>query len=251
MAWTAPSAGTEFAVNEVVTASKMNTKITDNLRYLKGLDGAIALSDRLSIPASTQTANAGYRHAGASSDVTAIEGYDSAGISALIVGVNRHFDGTAFAHLISGRAGSVLQITDNTLAYNTYPASSLTATTRLALDASGRLGVGQATPTGPLQVKGALGTWTMFEATLTSGAAQTVVPTGTVNYGLWWAAIVRDTTAGASGTAGATISATLATKNLYTSGSDIVDLVYASNGFSLQRTGGTHSYQVTLWIMTF
>ena len=43
MAWTSPSSGAEFSVGELVTAAKMNTKITDNLRYLKGLDGNVGL----------------------------------------------------------------------------------------------------------------------------------------------------------------------------------------------------------------
>lgn len=47
MAWATPSS---FSVGEVVTATKMN-EIRDNLRYLKGLDGAIDLSDALQLGA--------------------------------------------------------------------------------------------------------------------------------------------------------------------------------------------------------
>jgi len=42
MAWTAPKT---YAVGELVTAAILNTHIRDNLKYLKGLAGAITFSD--------------------------------------------------------------------------------------------------------------------------------------------------------------------------------------------------------------
>ena len=47
MAWTAPRT---WVAGEIVTAALMNTHIRDNERYLKGLDGAITLSDALILP---------------------------------------------------------------------------------------------------------------------------------------------------------------------------------------------------------
>ena len=52
MAWTAPA---DFNTGEVVTAAKLNTHVRDNLRYLKGLDGAIALDAALSVTGSVQS----------------------------------------------------------------------------------------------------------------------------------------------------------------------------------------------------
>ncbi len=42
MAWTAPRT---WVTSEVVTAANMNSAVRDNLRYLKGLDGAITIED--------------------------------------------------------------------------------------------------------------------------------------------------------------------------------------------------------------
>lgn len=42
MAWTAPRT---WVTSEVVTAALMNSAVRDNLRYLKGLDGAITIED--------------------------------------------------------------------------------------------------------------------------------------------------------------------------------------------------------------
>jgi len=47
MAWTTPR---DWSVGEVVTEAMMDTHIKDNLRYLKGLDGVITLSDSLILP---------------------------------------------------------------------------------------------------------------------------------------------------------------------------------------------------------
>src|SRR5262245_46460563 len=44
MGWTAPAT---WAVSEVVTASKMNTHVRDNLDYLKGTAGQISLDSDL------------------------------------------------------------------------------------------------------------------------------------------------------------------------------------------------------------
>ena len=42
MAWSLPR---DWVAGEIVTASIMNTHIRDNERYLKGLDGAVTLSN--------------------------------------------------------------------------------------------------------------------------------------------------------------------------------------------------------------
>ena len=47
MAWTSPRT---YVVGEIITKSILDTHIKDNLRYLKGLDGAVTLSDALILP---------------------------------------------------------------------------------------------------------------------------------------------------------------------------------------------------------
>lgn len=47
MAWTTPAS---YSVGELVTASKLNLHVRDNLRYLKGLDGQVTLDSGLRIP---------------------------------------------------------------------------------------------------------------------------------------------------------------------------------------------------------
>ncbi len=48
MAWTAPRT---WVTGEVVTAALMNTHVRDDLRYLKGLDGAVTIEDDINIGA--------------------------------------------------------------------------------------------------------------------------------------------------------------------------------------------------------
>lgn len=47
MGWTTPR---DWTVGEIATEAIMDTHIKDNLRYLKGLDGAVTLSDALILP---------------------------------------------------------------------------------------------------------------------------------------------------------------------------------------------------------
>jgi len=47
MGWTAPR---DWTVGEIITEAMMDTHVKDNLRYLKGLDGAVTLSDALILP---------------------------------------------------------------------------------------------------------------------------------------------------------------------------------------------------------
>lgn len=44
MPWTTPAS---YSVGEVVTASKLNTQVRDNLEYLKGLDGVIVFDNTI------------------------------------------------------------------------------------------------------------------------------------------------------------------------------------------------------------
>ncbi len=46
MAWTVP---TVRATGELITASIWNTDLTDNLKYLKGLSGGVALENDLTL----------------------------------------------------------------------------------------------------------------------------------------------------------------------------------------------------------
>jgi hypothetical protein len=52
MAWTTPAS---YAVSEVLAAAKLNTHVRDQLRYLKGLDGAVALESDVSVGLGTGT----------------------------------------------------------------------------------------------------------------------------------------------------------------------------------------------------
>lgn len=58
MSWTAPRT---WVTAEIVTASQMNTHVRDNLRYLKGLSGPVAIGDVLTSTTFVTTASAGIR----------------------------------------------------------------------------------------------------------------------------------------------------------------------------------------------
>ena len=54
MAWTAPRT---YTIGEIITKVILDAHVRDNLRYLKGLDGAVTLDDGLDLGANELTIN--------------------------------------------------------------------------------------------------------------------------------------------------------------------------------------------------
>ena len=249
MAWTAPASGSEFSVGELVTAAKMNSKITDNLRYLKGLDGAVTIDDRVNIPLTSGTNGKGLRFGDSSNQYANIQGLDLSGDSFIFFGTNRQFDGTGWQQL-NTRAAGMLLIDQDAIGYHTFPASSSTPTQRWAIDNTGNMGVGLASPQGRIHSYGSISGFLKWEYDGLDGTARTVVPDGAgdVLYGLTYWAIVR-------GSAGAVVPSTNSAGTAIAPGgmanipvgADTVQVQVAANGaVTVQRTAGSQTHKVSL-----
>lgn len=245
MAWASPASGAEFSVGELVTAAKMNSKITDNLRYLKGLDGAITLDDALIIGASG-TAKTLWLFGNA--DGTANGPLMVKNTSAGTIGVAITLDASGAT---GGRKFSFLSTANGASLVGGFAVYDSTAAVyRMAIDQNGKVGFGTLTPQGRIHTYDTISGFLKWEFDALAGTAQTVIPDGAgdVLYGLTYWAIVR-------GSGGAVVPSTNSagtaiapggTANI-TVGADTVQVQVAANGaVTVQRTAGSQTHKVSL-----
>lgn len=245
MAWTTPDT---FSVSEVVTASKLNTNIRDNLRYLKGLDGAVSLGDTLKLPPTSGTNGKGLRISDGSTDIANFQGLDTGTTSYIFFSTNRYYDGSGWQQLNS-RAGGDIQLSQDEFSYYTFAAASSTPTERMRVTRDGRLGLGVSAPTGPVHVKGAIGNWLCWEYDGVDATSRTVLPASSLSYAiLGWVACRPSN--GATATLTTLNSNTLASYNIYSVGGDTCQMAYASGGYTVARTAGSLTYKVVIFMVT-
>jgi len=149
MAWTAPAT---WSVSEVVLASKMNTHVRDNLKYLKGQAGAVVLEDRLEIPATSGTTGTGLRFATSGTSYGTVQGFNDGTNSYIFFGTNRQFDGTGWQQL-TARAASLIQLTQDVVSFSTFPAASSVPAERMRITNAGNVGIGTTAPQGILHAQ--------------------------------------------------------------------------------------------------
>lgn len=159
MAWSAPGAS-EFSVGQVVTASVMNAKIANNLRYLKGLDGAVTIEDELaSIVAAGGTLTA--------------QGTNNASFARLKLlaktGGGAAIDWRLFANVGTAAEFSIFENA---------------ADERLRIMPGGNVGIGNTAPQGKLHVSGPAGGGFMFLSANDVTSIQTIAVAGTVTNGM-------------------------------------------------------------------
>jgi hypothetical protein len=255
MGWTTPALGSEFAVAEVVTAAKMNAKLTDNLRYLKGKDGAILLEDRLTLPVTSGGNGMGLRIANGATDIANFQALDLGGLSYIFFSTNRQFDGSATWQQMNTRAAGLLQITQDALTFQTFPAASSTPTERMRIQNTGWAGFGGVIPSGPMHVKGTISSAMLFEYDGVDGTARTVLADGAgdVLYSIVGMFTVRASDGGLSSgnvTANLGLSSGTDLYNPSGAGTNVCRLLTAANGsVTVQRTAGALTYKVALWLL--
>jgi hypothetical protein len=156
MAWTTPQT---FASAEVVTASKLNLNVRDNLRYLKGLDGPIELEDRVSIATTNFPPLLATRSTGVTNSAVGAARILALSTSASIsdgFGVQ-----LSLAIGDSAANGSVATISairegSDTQAAMIFATNS-SNTERMRISQAGNVGIGEAAPLGRFHVKDGAG----------------------------------------------------------------------------------------------
>jgi hypothetical protein len=245
MAWTAPALGSEFAVAEVVTAAKMNTKLTDNLRYLKGMDSAVDIVNILNLKPAAANPEFGM-YLPASSSVAQYVMYDQAGTYRAIAGFGGSTYATtalqnSFFFLTNGASGDVVFMPNGT--------------EQVRYKVGGNVGIGTASPQGRLHAKGSIASAMLFEYDGVDNTARTVIADGAgdVLYSIVGMFTVRASDGGlSSGNVTANLGLSSGT-DLYNpggAGTNVCRLLTAANGsVTVQRTAGALTYKVALWLL--
>lgn len=256
MAWTAVTTP-YFTIGEVVTATKMNA-LSDNLRYLKGTDGPTLLENRLTLPTTSGTSGIGLRFASGGTDYASIQGMDLGGNSYVFFGTNRQFDGTGWQQLTS-RAGTAVQISQDNLTVQAFPASSSTPAERLRIvGTNGNVGIGTSTPQTRLHLYDTNGgcCFVTFNDILTGATPQVqgIIPDGSGDavYGLRCQSVVRCSTGATQGN-NVTVVATgaLVGTNIFDDGVSVCSIqITAAGAIQVSKTAGVSgtTFKVALWI---
>lgn len=239
MAWSTPPT---WAVSEVVTAARMQI-LSDDLKYLKGQAGAIALEDRVEIPTASGTTGTGLRYTSSGTGYANMQGFNDGSNSYIFFGTNRYFDGTNWQQLNS-RASGNLQLTQDAITYSTFAAASSTPVEWFRINSFGNVGIGVPTPSGRLHVSQA-GEISGAGFAINSLAAVTTVRTlfaaATIARGALFIILDRNNTGGGLNSV-ATISAIagLSGSFTYTNNDTITIAVTAGGGVTATRTVGTN-----------
>lgn len=245
MAWTAPAT---WSVAEVVTASKMNTHVRDNLKYLKGQAGPVTIEDRLTLPLVSGTDGKGLRLNNGSADFATLQSLDATGQSYIFFANNRYFDGTAW-QAMNARAGAIMNILDNEWIYYSSAAGGATLVERMRMAANGNFGIGTAAPQGKVHAVGAVGNSVHLDFNGVDATLRTLLTAGSVTA---VAAIMYAVKSSAGGTTTGITNTVPGGQTDYAdgSGSTLRIAVTAGGALTLQRVvSGTSTFKVALWVV--
>lgn len=248
MAWTPPATWT---VSELITASKMNSQIRDNLNYLKGAAGAFALDAMFTATAADSSST---RTGTLSTELIVANSNNSGGVRHAGIRFNASDTGAGTSVLpVSRVLGSFLNSTYNDSALILQTASAANTFRDVMTLRGANVGIGTTSPQGVLHCYDTISGFMKYEFDGLDGTARTLIPNGTgdVLYGVMpiWAVRASDgtTQGGAYSTGGTALVAPGGTLNIYSSGANIVQLQVAANGsVTVQRTGGALTYKVSL-----
>jgi hypothetical protein len=247
MAWTAPAT---WSVSEVVLASKMNLHVRDNLKYLKGQAGAVAIEDALMIGSA---AAPGYQAHVFATDSTATR---TGAIGAEAAIENGSTGGVRSAGLRFRAADTGATVRSAARILGSFAAATF-ADTQLVLQTMSaaetfqdvmvlrgvNVGIGTAAPAGKLHVAAAGGVTTagmVFGSVAAVTSIQTIFAAGTVSRQATFIIFDRNNTGGAGIITYPVNSVLLANNMTYVNNDTITIAVTAGGAITAQRTVGTN-----------
>jgi len=242
MAWTAPR---DWNTGEIETAAIFNTHIRDNLNYLKGNAGAVEISDTL------QATRLGVGVAPSASYVA----YFKQGNSPMRLELS-----TSAVNWLELRSTSVdatnkwaLRIRD--IAEGDFDIYDMTAgAPRMYINSAGNVGIGNTSPQGRLHGYDTISGFMHWKFDGVDGTARTVIPDGAgdVVYVISGTYVVRASDGTRSAGALGAIAPSVST-NIYDpggAGTNVLQFQVAANGsVTVQRTAGSLTYKVALWLL--
>lgn len=255
MTWTAPRT---WSTSEVVTASMMNIHVRDNLKFLKGQSGDIYLEDDVGVGTSTPVANI---NAAATRALT-VSSIGSGESGGLFMEGNRTTDAAVgqigflnvaatgtdkrIALIISNRENSN---DSGNLRFFTRNAGTLGEAVRI--DRAGNVGIGTTAPQGLLHAFDTESGIFLWRNTAVAGSTVQVLAAGSVVAGLSGHYVVYDGSNRSSGAIpNVAATGTLAvTHTLHTGTGTYVLHLNANGSVDVQRTSGTGTGQISLWLL--
>jgi hypothetical protein len=238
MSWTS-LANPAYVTGHVMTQSDM-AEITNNLRYLKGTDGAVAIDNALGVTVNTNAA----------AGITITN--SNAGSSAY-TGLNLENDGGADAGAYRCSSTNTAYGGANSLNFLTIGAHPFAIGTnnvvRQFFSSDGKIGFGTTSPQSVLHAVGAGGGFMFLSANAVDGTLQTLAAAGTVTQSAAFWIYDRNNTGGAFVQASGNMLGLAQTFNLVNTDTVTV-AVTAGGAITVQRTAGTNgTHQVNALIL--
>jgi hypothetical protein len=229
MAWTAPAS---WSVSEIVLASKMNTHIRDNLDYLKGNAGAVAISDRVGITVAANNTTGDLSLDGAYGAINDYHQIGWLGVSA-IRGIASAGGEMSFDFILQSAGSGTIATGRNVMRMN---------------GGNGNVGIGTTSPQGKIHAVGAGGSFVFLSANAVDGTLQTLLSAGTITQSAWINGYDRNnTTAGVVNSLSMLRPGDPATSIVNT---DTVQYTVTGAGaLTVQRTAGGSTHQINFLVM--
>jgi hypothetical protein len=223
----------------------MNLHIRDNLNYLKGNAGQVAISAGITATAGASSEDTLAARSGNSAQYAAVSVGRTAGEVEMAVAAGAgHF----FNQTVAGDA----VVKQNDAAKKLYLGAGPNGSAETVTITTSRVGIGTIDPQGKLHGYNAISGFMHYEFDGVDGTARTVIPNGTgdVLYVASGFYVARSSApsiqAGNIGAIAPGVSTNIGTWG----GSDVLQFQVAANGaITVQRTGGSLTYKVALWIV--
>lgn len=243
MAWTAPMSWTSL---NIVTAAQLNQQIRDNLRYLKGLDGAVDISNRI-----VATAAGNCQLQLRSSNLATAYVYVGNSSNQLLIDINRdpvsgNIDDATKSH---GRIMLDGNGSESVFSIRTAAAANTFATEKMRVNGAGYLGLGTDTPATRLHAKGDGGHFLFFEGDQITTTQRLVLPSGAAGQAIFGFAVAAVSSGGYT-PAFTTIQGTVGTNfTLFSNGGHVLSMNYTGGQYVVYRTAGGVAFKCSIILL--